>query len=987
MTIDNSMRDELNARWQMMIVSGELSALKEEIDTRIETVTEQIDSAFLLNWKAVACIQLGMHSEALQVAQAALASVGADDSELVAKIHSNIAAALSGLGKIEESLTFFSAAEALFRDLGNEWSLGAVLVNHAGSEFARGQFGAGLALLDEAKSCAPRSDIERAQAAHRYTVIKVNRSSGLFKLGRVKESIDELLATRQGLLASGNSALLGTVDFNLADTYLHLHLYGSMLEAAESAAKAFREAGHEPMRRRSRFLVASALAQLGKYGRALEIVNELLSTAEKGSPEAVQLRSAAQAFGSQQGVWQIRNEQGAQQTGGKTEKQLEREVISERLDGLLDQDFSGPAYEESEILLTRLEALADHPAAKIAAKFERAIRDAYTDPENAQKLSRELREDAEVIVGPSLRNITGVVRGFAAVAADSTEEELNTWLEILWNLRESWHDQHDEKYRSDFLATRDSFRELTRGLDLAVEASRPSVIMEIIETFRIDISHLPSKVTRIGLPAFREISEENPLLNDPANGDPKKQTGASQQLIATDLFPISIRGTSAIAAAASINRTAIDIDQLRIAQAGDDALWWSFTILGQSLYWALLGPNFVHGGKREVPAEFTDALKAHLATLPIPQTSDLKLLEGSGQPTLVRLLALARSASTVMMGRPDIRDSALSALPVYLRESARAYCMAAEHVDVRGAYEQIAQILLPPELKQVITGARENGRLIVTLPPELATLPIGLLPASKKTVILDHMSIQCAPPPELTAKLTYRATGEAPRPLLLSIVDTTGDLANARAAKSADAAYALTGWANARQLKEIASRERLEWLFRSGAWSPGLSGVISYIGHLVPGSRDMPGSAALVCAPGSEADKPGLLSAYDILSWEPTFPSHLYLGGCEGTGFGTGLEWASVAAAALARGASCVLAHAWPIADCAETTEVDSSCINLLSSATDVGLALANAQRSWWDLWQQGLPDAIPPHFWAGLQLTGRSGAQPGGLNQNGENR
>jgi tetratricopeptide (TPR) repeat protein len=970
MPADRSSRSELSARWQRMIASGELSTIRDEAGARLND-TGQIDTAFLLNWQAVAYNQLGMHNEASQCASIALSNVGDDDHELIARIYSNIAAALLGLGKAEEALSAFETAEAILHELGSDWALSAVLINHATGEFARRNFAGGLALLDKAVNCSPEPDTDQAQIALRHATIRVNRSSALFQLGRTQDSINELLAARQQVLALGDSSgtLRGTVDLNLATTYLRLHLYGSMLEAAESAARAFTEFGHEPMKRRARYLVASAQAELGKYGSAQEIIDELLSTAEEGSEEIVHLSKAADAFRRQQGIWQMGTET-------ETEGESEAKIISKRLDELQDEGYAGPAYKESEILLARLDELADHPAAKLAAKFMRAIRDAYADPENSQKLRHELTREAEEIAGPRIRGISGVIRGFAAEASGSTEEQLDNWLELLWNLHGSWHDQHDETYRSDFLETADSLREITTALQLAADAEKPTVIMEIIETFRVDVSHLPLKVSYLGLPEFYRLAEAGVLDHsspDFGKEDKHETAATSGRVIETSLTPIAIRGISAIAEAASVTQVAVDIDSLRVAQAGESALWWSFNILGQNLYWALLGPDFVYGGTRKVPTKFSGAVKTHLATLPIPHAADFALLKGSEPPSVARLLALARCASTAALGRPDIRDAAIAALPKHLRTSARAYCTDAEEIDVRSAYEQIAEVLLSDELRRTIVAARGDGRLIVTLPPELATVPISLLPTGHDSIVLDHASVQFAPPPGLAAQLVGRTSGETPRPHLLAVVDTTGDLASAGVQRSTPVAQVLTGWANARNVGEIASRERIEKIFRDTNWLPSATGVISYIGHIMPGSRDRPGSAALLCAPTSETDRPGLLTAREILSWGPSFPSHFYLGGCEGTGFGTGLEWASVATAALAKGAACVLAHAWPIVDCSEMAQVDRTCVGLLSNAADVGQALVSEQRSWWSRWQRGLPDAIPPHFWAGLQLAGRS--------------
>src|SRR5215469_534342 len=237
MPTDRTSRSELSARWQRMIASGEFSVICDEVSARLKD-TGQIDTAFLLNWQAVAYNQLGMHNEASRCAGSALSNVGDDDHELIGRIYSNIAAAFLGLGKTDQALSAFETAEAILHELGSEWALSAVLINHATGEFARRNFAAGLALLDKAATCRPEPDTDQAQIALRNATVRVNRSSAFFELGQTQDSINELLAARQQVLALGDSSgtLSGTVDLNLATTYLRLHLYGSMLEAAESAA-------------------------------------------------------------------------------------------------------------------------------------------------------------------------------------------------------------------------------------------------------------------------------------------------------------------------------------------------------------------------------------------------------------------------------------------------------------------------------------------------------------------------------------------------------------------------------------------------------------------------------------------------------------------------------------------------------------------------------------------------------------------------------
>jgi hypothetical protein len=54
----------------------------------------------------------------------------------------------------------------------------------------------------------------------------------------------------------------------------------------------------------------------------------------------------------------------------------------------------------------------------------------------------------------------------------------------------------------------------------------------------------------------------------------------------------------------------------------------------------------------------------------------------------------------------------------------------------------------------------------------------------------------------------------------------------------------------------------------------------------------------------------------------------------------------------------------------------DDACTTMLTNAADIGHALGDIQRSWLEPWRCGRAGAIPPHFWAGLQLIGR--ADPG---------
>jgi len=965
--------DAFSTRWRLMLIDGHLPNILTEVNAQLVDATPS-DRPFLLRWQATARNHLGEHIAAMESARLALEiGTGDADPQTAALIYANIGTAYLGLGKHDKAVASFEMAELLLRELGDEWMLGAVLVNHAACEISRHSNNAGIALLDEAAICQPMSKTDLKEQSYRAVTIRINRSIAFFQSARTKESVDELLRARQETFPTGNLKLLGSVDFNLARAYERLHLYSSMLEAAESAAQMHHKTGNIRGARQARALVAAALANLGKRQRAKDLVDELLSSAQDDEIEEVRANLASVAWTFRYHGWGDISGIPAGRYGGMPDQKV---AIFDRLQELRDQNYAGDAYSESEDLLAQLEASGDHPATRLMVEFERALRNAILNPESSELLSPEISQELEEITGRGIRNMAAIVQGFAADEAGATAKQLEAWLEILWNRLDSWHDQHDEEYRSDYLSGHGHI-ELATCLDLAVEAGRPDVIMEVIEVVRIDTSSAGSPRASLGLAPYYQVASTD-LYSSHRGNSGSGLTHPVRYL--ADPRPVAIRGRSAMAEVASSIQQPVDLDRLRVMMAGPDSLWWSCSVQDHTLFWALLTPDGVLGGKRELPAPFAAAVEAHLRSLPVILESDLALSGSLAAPATVRLIALARSASSAMLNRPALRDAALAALPSDRRSSVRDYCAGATQIDLKAAYELMAQVLVPDELRQTLLTSGNTCRLIATLPPELATLPISLLPVSTDAVVLDHANVQFSPPAGLAAGLSGRAYAQVPRPHLLAIADTAGDLPAAYTRPSPPATV-LTGWSSAHEVDEVATREQVERHLRYGGWVGGSPGVLSYTGHLVPGDRDHPGSAALVCAQANAEGPPDLLTASEILSWQDScFPSHVYLGGCEGTGFGTGLEWASLAAAALSRGAACVLSHAWPIVDGSDMAKVDTACMTILTNAGDVGQMLGDIQRSWLDQWRQGNPDAIPPHFWAGLQLIGSAGLPAGAI-------
>lgn len=960
-------QEALRTRWRLMAMNGRVSDVLTEVNALLAQ-DESSDRAFLLNFQASVYIQLGSYEAALESASQALnVSDGSTDPQTLAFVHSNIATASAESGRNDAADASFEIAEQMLEELGDEWALGTVLMNHGVCEIRRGNSERGLALLARAASCRPASEAQKKEMPIRLAQIRLSRSLELNRRRKTRDAIIELLSARREAAQANEQLLVAKVDFNLALMYNQLELYSSALQAAESAAQIYEAAGAGSTRlaREAWAVAAMVLASLGKKDQARSLVDALLSGAS--DKEIEEIRGALleivkvfrqQDFGDPYDLDQF----------GHQVPSSEVDVITERLSQLRHQNYAGAAYAESEELISQLEAMGG--GSYQLAQIQRVARDAYINPENPMALSPETIEFFEESFGPRVRQVDLALRGSAASQAGLYSEVLNAHLAILWDVLDSWYEQQEEASRSEFISGGKQ-RDLISALDFAADLDRPDVIMEVIETLRIDVSQTGLPEMRFGLAPFEQLTNEASHIRWPSLTRPQE---IPRIRYLGDPRPVAVRGRSAMAEAASLAQQPVDLDQLRIKLAGQDAMWWSCSILDQTMFWALITPdNNIAGGKRDLTGSLSVGIEAHLRMLPMVLKSDLALLDNLLNPSTARMIALARSASTMMLNSAAIVDAVLASLPAARRSLVRDYCAEAGQIDLFTTYEILADELLPDKIRQELLAANHSGKLIVTLPPELATLPIGLLPVDARSTVLDHASIQFSPPTGLASRLTTRPSGEPPRPHVLAISDTAGDLPWATSYPSSPVST-LTGWSRARDINEVATIHQVERRLRSGNWHGGGLGVFSYTGHLVAGNRDHPGSAAFVCAHTNMEGLPDLLTASDVLSWpEDCFPSHVYLGGCEGTGFGTGLEWASLAAAALARGASCVLSHAWPIVDSPHMADIDRTCIEILTRDTHVGRALGNAQRAFLNKWRRSELDAIPPHFWAGLQLIGRT--------------
>lgn len=277
--------------------------------------------------------------------------------------------------------------------------------------------------------------------------------------------------------------------------------------------------------------------------------------------------------------------------------------------------------------------------------------------------------------------------------------------------------------------------------------------------------------------------------------------------------------------------------------------------------------------------------------------------------------------------------------------------------------------MIPAELDQYLTRYGSDARLLVSVQPESASIPTALLSTAGGKPLIERAVLLYAPPVRIAGELLrrHRYGGSARTHLLIR--NPRGDLPDSDLTDLGS--RTLSGWATAASADDVASREAVLRALRDQVTVRPSS--LSYIGHIESGEFGDPASAALLLAP----DSPGLtgsrLSARDVAATGVHMPDRVYLGGCEGAGFATSLEWSSIGAAALAHGSDVVLAHRWPIIDGRHAGVVDKECARIVAAGGDVAARLRSLQRHWLRRWREGNPDAVPPHFWSGLQAIGRS--------------
>lgn len=550
------------------------------------------------------------------------------------------------------------------------------------------------------------------------------------------------------------------------------------------------------------------------------------------------------------------------------------------------------------------------------------------------------------------------------------------------------------------------------ALRLAATNNDARLVAELVEAARLQAVPRPARArdeADVGtlLHAFAESGEPGRPHTGTADfrslDTRALESAAAQAALGADpLQPspvLAIDGISLLPhAEAAAGRLRVDVSEQVIRLAGHNAWWWGAAIADGVYHWAVRGDDQFICGSTAV-AEGTPGWRA---------LTDL-------------------SAATP---GPGLQEHDPSAGPL-------GWIGADDpHSRERDFAWRLSEAFLPPPVREHAlqflqreqqAADSSSFRLVVSLPAALSRLPAALLalqrPGSDPGQVdvprlVEAAVIHLAPSMALMASIAGRPPVPEPGPgkpwpVLVSVVDPTDDLRNARA--HGEPRVLLTGWQRL-QGPDVTVSQRARpatkaELSKALLALPGRAGLLVYSGHAFPGHPDAPATGGLVLAtpkPAEPREQPAgraahddavagaqqLLTARELLSaeGEPSpyqFPARVLLSACSASGFGQtnqtapGLdgEWLGVAAAVLQAGADEVIATLFDLIDLRGTARFENRLVALLMSMPDAAAALRTAQIEFLNEWRVNpYLRAMPPLIWAAYAcLGGQSSGKPVG--------
>jgi tetratricopeptide (TPR) repeat protein len=849
-------------------------------------------------------------------------------------------------------------ADAGYAALGLSWQRSGVLVNLALAAIMSSEFRDAAKLLDRAELVGSDPDLAPDRRREREVALVINRSSLRSILGEVRGAVEELQSLRPRVEEEENWHMLARLDLNLSTIYFQMDMLGSSLEAARSGAKTYERIGLRPEVFGAEAVEGKVLAKLGRTVEAEEKLEKLRRLADEADGNApwldntlVGLVIVYRATGRSDEA-DVLDAELAPLRQGVREIKLTTEVFDE-ITGYIDGWMRG---EDLPVRLTAptLSAIGElresqspiGPAiAEVAELFFSALIEGNSVAPLAEANAEFLRT-----LGVDIDQLRDVIEaGIALRARDDHRLLLSSLSELVRHQRLASL-QEAAEYRQGLLAGRGG-TDLLTALLVCLRRNRFDILFELIEWCRRDLGEIVESDEEGAVRSFPHLSRgvATTALDVP---------GA-----------LSVKRGSALRSASQAVDVIADADDIREGLGGRHAAWLTAMRFEDHVYWSLLTSGAVHGGR--VPfASLEPALAAHRESLPVPLETDVASVGPGDPPWCVQTVATARASISGLLRDPDLFGECLRALPGPLADRILSKGPPSSG-DAMTAYKALGRHLVPDALERYLDAVGARARLIVSVQPELASIPFGLLGTRTGESLLERTPIIFAPPKRTAAAIVGRANLTGPVRDAFSVVNPTDDLADISLTSAVG--HELRGWAGAQDDGEIASAEHCAMALRDLDSVGRAPGRMAFFGHIRPGEPSEPGSASLVLSPSHLGGRPERLSATDFIAMDLPAPARVYLGGCEGVGFDTGLEWASVSAALLVQGASIVLAHGWPVVEGPQAAEVDRACVEGLDRTSDVAEALRDLQVTWLRKWRRGEPDAVPPYYWAGLHAIGRA--------------
>jgi tetratricopeptide (TPR) repeat protein len=861
----------------------------------------------------------------------------------------------------DAAIVLLERASEAYKSVDDPWKAGAIECNLAVAAAYKGVPEVALRHLLDAERLSQLRPPTSALLESRLRAVEVNRAVARSMMGEDEQYLEAAIAARATASVTQDFANLGRIDLNLANYYRMRGQHGSQLRAATSAQEAFEAAGFEELAIASRVEASKALISLGRLDGLEEFLVGTLGSKLSGEGTRPEWWLASrEALSALRRAIRPDYDSALPEISGRIPRTPMMEAAAQM--GLLVDDAlefaargeTGPPPPELEQWMGQLRTHGVSWAVNYAEVMRNVLVAVYAGESDIHITAEQ--EEALNSAGASPEATRDMVRSAALLRGYDSHRDLEIVLGEVADHQVMLAKQISESDRS---ALHDRVeRSLGRALMLSRVLDEPQTVFELLETGRRDLSEWAQDFAAFVDTPFHSLPSRA------LTGSPSVQ--AKSDAMTTPSL-ITVNGRSAISDVRPRRVRGGDAASIRTELAGAGSTWLSMRLVGRELVWGWLADdNRVWSGAYSLDERFHRAWLDHDRSLPNVRQEHFEIAGNDAPAWAVDLVAAAMAARGTLVARPDLAEQCLDALPSSIARRARDAMD--RMVEGDGAYRLVADVVLPVPVRDWIRRNESNATLLVSVPAELASIPFPLLDLGDEGLLGEHVLTVLTPPSNLATLVASRSWQHGAVRSVLAISNPTDDL------KYADTATpglnSLTGWSQTARIERVATRSNV--IARCQALSIEGSYGLSYSGHIRPGSPSEPGLSALVLASTRAGGRPAYMTARDLRHGVLAPPGEVYLGGCESTGFGTGLEWASIAGGFLAAGTSSIVAHAWPILDTAHAARVDDAVASLMSSGGFTAKSLLALQRRWIDDWIRSPGSAIAPHHWAGLNPVGR---------------